>query len=861
MTADWTVMFIDMVSSTALKYKDEDFHKSVIRLYGIIQSVVLADRFLKFTGDGAMVAYNVDPDRPEQAPLRAIRNAARIIRNIDHLNYRFDTPFPIHIRVGIATGNTRRFKEGADDLIGSKVDLAARLCSEAKQDGMLVDYDTLFNAKLVTENGAVVRELEAGIRVAHCERRLVLKGVPVRPGERFWDLTVERFIDPPADDDSFSSGLVALYLDRKELKGDFSPAKLLECATPRSRFIVAGRTLLKWAEIDPNYLIDLAKRRDLELDFVIASDSALQYIDRDQLPTVKEDFKNALPKFRALMEGDRNGSPKHVRIYESDLLILDGIVCAELSFEFDDENGNKSSFSRHAALQDINAVTRKVTADSLAGRSQELADAKGAMLWVCTCPDGIRQENRPCTAHGLHRRTDVILKKAKLLSPRAIEIEHLLRGSGEGLASRNNHPRDYLQAMSPYLECIAESRFTDVPPPICVQMQISSRCSTWCTMCDHFEEGKRRKKEELPLEDWQQIFAGVAECGARTAIISGGEPFVRDDIAALLRAARRSGLRVGLLTNGVVDRRSEAETDQVFEAVAASADWVAVSVDGTESLDAKIRNLHVRNKSHTRAELLYQFCTGVQKKNPKVKFSATVTLQSDNILMDLDEACRFIKETLTIPQVNFKFATGAKDALTSPLVPRDYRLSAGDVASFVEKLRQSPLRFAHGNNLAYLLRVLDNGIYNVNDIADGAPLHSLYADAARANEGLRCFTPFLFSLIDIDGSVYPCCHLYRDNHPMDGKTRDYRKRHCMGDLKASGFDFASIWRGNRYAEERRALTTIDPRQEHFEPCGECTRHCQHNSMLTRIERLYSDTPEEVSQALQELGSGSDAVWF
>ncbi|HXH90707.1 MAG TPA: radical SAM protein, partial [Thermoanaerobaculia bacterium] len=605
MNAVSTVMFIDMVRSTALKYKDEDFHESVIRLYGVVQTVIPSNRFLKFTGDGAMVAYSVDPDRPERAPLRAISNASKIIRNIDHLNYRFDTLFPIHVRVGIATGDTRQFKHGADDLIGKKVDLASRLCNEAEQDGMLVDDDTLTNAKLVAEDGTVIRELEAGTRIALCERRLVLKGIPVMHGERFWDIAVEHFVDPPADDDSFSSGLVALYLRRKELKGDFSPAKLLECAKKDSRFIVAGRTLLKWAEIEPSYLIEIAEARNLRLNFVIASDRALQYIDPDQLPTVKGDFKNALPKFRTLLEMDQMGSRQHVWLYESDLLILDGIVCAELSFEFDDEDGKRSLFSRHAALQDINAVPWTVTAASPADRSEELANAKGAMLWVCTCPGGVLQQDRGCTAHGLHERTDVIRTKAKLLSPMGIAIEHQLRGWGEGLTSRNNHPRNYLPAMRPYLECIAESRFTDVPPPVCVQMQVSSRCSTYCTMCDHFQEGRRRGKEELPLDDWQRIFAAVAVCGAQTAIVSGGEPLVRDDIAILLRSVRRAGLRVGLLTNGVVDRQSEAEKEQVFEAVATSADWVAVSVDGTESLDAKIRNLHVRDKSRTRAELLH----------------------------------------------------------------------------------------------------------------------------------------------------------------------------------------------------------------------------------------------------------------
>src|ERR1043166_2187571 len=194
-------------------------------------------------------------------------------------------------------------------------------------------------------------------------------------------------------------------------------------------------------------------------------------------------------------------------------------------------------------------------------------------------------------------------------------------------------------------------------------------------MCDHWREGVEGEKEELSLEDWQRIFASVAECGARTVILSGGEPLERHDIAALLRSARRAGLRVGLLTNGIVDRGHDEEKE-IFEAVAASADWVAVSVDGTQIVDEKIRNPHLQvNKSRTRSQLLRAFRAEVKARNPKVNFSATVTLQSDNILMDLEEACRFINGTLDIPQANFKFATGARRALKTESA-HDYRLRA-----------------------------------------------------------------------------------------------------------------------------------------------------------------------------------------
>ncbi len=251
----------------------------------------------------------------------------------------------------------------------------------------------------------------------------------------------------------------------------------------------------------------------------------------------------------------------------------------------------------------------------------------------------------------------------------------------------NASAQSYLSSMAPYLECIRKGKFTEVPAPVCVQMQVSSRCSTHCRMCDHWRE--QRENEELNSGAWKDVFTDLGRFGVKTAIFSGGEPLVRSDIAELLRSARRAGLRIGLLTNGIVDK-TEQETADVLEAIATCADWVTISVDGTEILDDKIRNLQLRvlpKTPHSRPDLVHAFCVGIQKRNPKLKLSATVTLQSDNILMDLNEACQFIKEKLTIPQVNFKFATGATTTLDTPPT-REYRLGEEEISRFLTTLKQ-----------------------------------------------------------------------------------------------------------------------------------------------------------------------------
>jgi MoaA/NifB/PqqE/SkfB family radical SAM enzyme len=117
-------------------------------------------------------------------------------------------------------------------------------------------------------------------------------------------------------------------------------------------------------------------------------------------------------------------------------------------------------------------------------------------------------------------------------------------------------------------------------------------------------------------------------------------------------------------------------------------------------------------------------------------------------------------------------------------------------------------------------------VFTTADAADGGPVRSFYEQGH-----FQCFTPLLFALIDINGDVYPCCHLYRDNHGRDRSTRDWRDQHRMGNIRDEPFD--AVWNGTRYAKERKDLEVISPTDD-FAPCAECTRHCQQNKVLSHV---------------------------
>lgn len=841
MSNDWVVMFVDMQGSTAMKYQQNEdvIHTVITRLYDVICTATKQRQRIKFTGDGAMIAYSALERR--DTSIRALRDAAAIVQNIDRLNYRFDCPV-IHIRVGIASGDCRSFRNGADDLIGIRVDLAARLCQEAAEDTLLVDENTLQWAGLVNDGNPIISagDIIDAAAIQVCDRRLSLKGVPLVHNENFWEVSIRLFASAPSAN-SFESGLVALYLNRERLTKDLNPTKLIQLAKRGGRFLVAGRTLISWAQIGVDLLVKVAEEKNLKIDFMIVSEHALRHLDLAQEKAAKDDLARVVPFFMKLLERDKNG---WFRLHQSDSLILDGITCADIWFEIGTHSGEyptKSlSFSRLIALQDVNA------ASATPSSATQIANAKAAILWACNCQES--QPSRPCMAHGLHRRTQALFEKARSITRRALEVEHFLQGHPEGLAARNNRPKNYLPRMLPYFDCIRQNRLNDVPAPLCVQIQISSQCSTRCRMCSQWQDNS--SNDELTAAQWIPIFNELGSIGVKTVIFSGGEPLARKDIAKLLRSAHSARLRIGLLTSGMLSSNIY-DTGDVLDAISTTVDWVAISVDGNEAFDHKVRN---PDDSSSRTESLQHFCRGIFQRNRDVRLSATVTLQADNILMDVDKACTFIRDEIGIPQVNFKFATGATDALATA---RNFRISEKGINEFLKGIAESSSRTESWNNLDYLRRTIDARIFDVSDIVNGAPLAKFYG-----RSDLRCFTPFFFSLIGCDGSVYPCCHLYRDNHSADPKTKEYRKEYSMGNLKAPGVNFKEAWNGEKYAKERKRLAKIDPVSS--PPCGECTRYCQHNIMLTGAERLYAGQPDEMEAVFKKLSANQDEdapVWF
>jgi len=93
--------------------------------------------------------------------------------------------------------------------------------------------------------------------------------------------------------------------------------------------------------------------------------------------------------------------------------------------------------------------------------------------------------------------------------------------------------------------------------PSLVSWNITRQCNLTCAHC-YRDARERPDPQELTTAEGVKLIGEIAEAGFRVLILSGGEPLIRADLYDLISAAKGSGLRPVLGSNGTLVTESAA---------------------------------------------------------------------------------------------------------------------------------------------------------------------------------------------------------------------------------------------------------------------------------------------------------------
>ena len=96
-----------------------------------------------------------------------------------------------------------------------------------------------------------------------------------------------------------------------------------------------------------------------------------------------------------------------------------------------------------------------------------------------------------------------------------------------------------------------------------LELQVTHFCNMNCPFCYAKDIMTTKKKEQIPLENIQQIIKGCYALGMIHVNITGGEPLIRKDIVELVDCIPKDVV-VSLVTNSVLLTRQK--TDELINA-------------------------------------------------------------------------------------------------------------------------------------------------------------------------------------------------------------------------------------------------------------------------------------------------------
>jgi len=262
-----------------------------------------------------------------------------------------------------------------------------------------------------------------------------------------------------------------------------------------------------------------------------------------------------------------------------------------------------------------------------------------------------------------------------------------------------------------------------------------NRCNCRCVMCDIW---KIRQVREITAEDLKPHLDSFRELRVRWMVFSGGEPLMHSDLASLARMCRDEGIRLTLLTAGLLlDRHAENVTRWM--------DDVIVSIDGPPGVHDVVRCVP---GAFTR---LSAGVRELRRLRPQIPIHGRCTVQKSNFryLRDTVRAA----QTLSLNSISFLAADTTSEAFNRPLGwptarQESIALDASEVGGL--DLEISALIWDYQ-------REIESGfIAETPEKLRRIALHYRASLGQTQNVSPHCNAPWVSAVVEADGTVRPC---------------------------------------------------------------------------------------------------------
>jgi MoaA/NifB/PqqE/SkfB family radical SAM enzyme len=262
-----------------------------------------------------------------------------------------------------------------------------------------------------------------------------------------------------------------------------------------------------------------------------------------------------------------------------------------------------------------------------------------------------------------------------------------------------------------------------------------NRCNCRCVMCDIW---RIRQIRQIETADLLPHVDSLRSLGTRWVALSGGEALLHDDLRGLMELLRAEGIRISLLTTGLLLADHAA-------LIAELVDDVIVSLDGPRDTHNSIRRVK------DAYERMAQGIAALRALKPKIQVTGRSTVQKNNFRLmprTVDAARELRLDSISFLAVDatspaFNREDGWKDDQQARVM-----LTENEVAELSGCLDRMAMDYAGD----FRSRFIQESPEKLRRIV----LHFRAALGLTEPVAPRCNAPWVSAVVEADGTVRPC---------------------------------------------------------------------------------------------------------
>jgi MoaA/NifB/PqqE/SkfB family radical SAM enzyme len=282
--------------------------------------------------------------------------------------------------------------------------------------------------------------------------------------------------------------------------------------------------------------------------------------------------------------------------------------------------------------------------------------------------------------------------------------------------------------------------------PYKVNLACTYRCNMRCRNCNIW---KRKPESELTVDEIGKVFSNL---NIEWLNLTGGEPFLREDLVDIVRAIkeRSDPYILNITTNGFL-------TDKIVSDFREIADMgiprilCGISVDGPEREHDSLRGMR---GSWDRAVSTYKDLISLSLQDLNVFFSYTISSSNSTLFHKTMEDIRERVSDVKKSDFHFNIFHTSEHYYSNPR-ERSFLSSVPDYLKSVPEGSRFPPAFLRKRYVKHASEYID-----------------------KLGTGLKCASLSSSCFIDPYGNVYPCIHFNRN----------------LGSLRDNGYDITRIWK-------------------------------------------------------------------